>query len=88
MAKKAVSKHWKTHTKPYKCDYAPEHCFWEGAAEKRELNAHIRICHQPRGGEIYVCSCGKEYSLEKNLVRHQKEKGCAGNAPEEQQASD
>jgi len=68
-----LKKHWKTHTKPEQCPFYPENCTWEGTAEKRELQEHIKNNHQRRSNPSFTCSnCAKRFTAQKNLTRHQK----------------
>ncbi|KAE9362768.1 hypothetical protein N431DRAFT_450231 [Stipitochalara longipes BDJ] len=70
-------KHWKTHTKPKQCPYSPDECAWKGTAEERELQAHIKSNHEARSDPSFACSnCKRLFTLQKNLIRHQKEKDC------------
>lgn len=65
-----LKKHSKIHTKPEKCPY---YCGWAGTAEKRELQAHIKIHHEPRTHLGFTCTnCSKPFTEKKNRNRHQK----------------
>lgn len=73
-----LRKHRKIHTKPKQCPYSPNECVWKGTAEDRELRAHIKANHEGRRDDLnFPCSnCESSFTLEKNLIRHQREKNC------------